>query len=156
MNRAVDQKSPVLKKTPSGITLPASESKTHGVRIRYEPETYKNVVGYWTEVDDWVEWSYKIPKGGKYALEIHCGCGSGNGGSSVKVEVEAIDGEGKKSEGTFDWRVRETGHFQNIVIERLGTLELPEGTGTLRVKPQKKAAAAVVDIREIHWIPLDP
>jgi len=58
MNRVVAGRATVLKNTKDAVRMVASESKTHGTRIRYEPETYKNVVGYWTEVDDWVEWEF--------------------------------------------------------------------------------------------------
>jgi arylsulfatase A len=147
MNKAIEKSQPKLKKTPSGITLLASESKTHGKRIRYEPETFKNVVGYWTEVDDWVEWSMDVPKTGTYRVELHCGCGSGNGGSMVDVQIE-------NPAQTLEWKVRDTGHFQNIVIEPIGQITLQAGTGKLRIKPKTKAAAAVADIREIHLIPV--
>jgi hypothetical protein len=64
--------------------------ETHGAAgIRYEPETYKNVVGYWTEVDDWVEWEFDSSIDGAVEVQIHCGCGTGNGGSDVDVIVEA-------------------------------------------------------------------
>jgi hypothetical protein len=150
LNQAIAGTPTLLKNTPSGITLTAAESTPHGKRIRYEPETYKNVVGYWTEVDDWVEWNTTIPVDGTYRLEIHCGCGAGNGGSLVNVEIE-----NNSQVQTAPWTVRDTGHFQNIVIEQLDDLKLTAGSAILRVKPQKKAAAAVVDIREIHLIPLD-
>ena len=169
LNQAIAGKPTILKKTPAGITLPASNAITHGTRIRYEPETFKNVVGYWTEVDDWAEWEMQVPKSGLYRLEIHCGCGAGNGGSLVHVEVESgvtqsnepnateakSEAKNEAKSETIEWTVRETGHFQNIVIESLGEVRLLEGKGTVRVKPQKKAAAAVVDIREIHLIPID-
>jgi|694.fasta_scaffold69498_2 arylsulfatase A-like enzyme len=150
LNQAIAGTPTLLKNTPSGIILTAAESTPHGKRIRYEPETYKNVVGYWTEVDDWVEWNTTIPVDGTYRLEIHCGCGAGNGGSLVNVEIE-----NNSQVQTVPWTVRDTGHFQNIVIEQLDDLKLTAGSAILRVKPQKKAAAAVVDIREIHLIPLD-
>ncbi len=150
LNQAIAGTPTLLKNTPSGIILTAAESSPHGKRIRYEPETYKNVVGYWTEVDDWVEWNTTIPADGTYRLEIHCGCGAGNGGSLVNVEIE-----NNSQVQTVPWTVRDTGHFQNIVIEQLDDLKLTAGSANLRVKPQKKAAAAVVDIREIHLTPLE-
>jgi hypothetical protein len=55
---------------------------------------------------------------------------------------------------TLEWKVRDTGHFQNIVIEPLGTVKLQAGAGKLRVKPKTKAAAAVADIRQVHLIPI--
>ena len=164
MNQAIDKIPSKLKKTPVGITLLASDSQPQGKRIRYEPETFKNVVGYWTEVDDWVQWSMQVPKSGAYRVELHCGCGSGNGGSMVDVEIESpktsADNADDKSGSTqvqtqtLEWKVRDTGHFQNIVIEPLGVVQLEAGAGRLRVKPKTKAAAAVADIREVHLIPI--
>jgi hypothetical protein len=153
MNNAIEKQQPKLKKTPEGITLLASDSLPHGKRIRFEPETYKNVVGYWTEVDDWVEWSMQIPKDGTYRLELHCGCGAGNGGSLVEVQVDSPAANSAETlTQALEWKVRDTGHFQNIVIEPIGLLKLQAGAGKLSVKPKSKAAAAVADIREIHLI----
>ena len=160
MNRAIEKIPAKLKKSQGTVTLLASDSKPQGKRIRYEPETYKNVVGYWTEVDDWVEWSMEIPKSGTYRVELHCGCGSGNGGSMVDVQIDCpktdpnnID-KPEINTQTLEWKVRDTGHFQNIVIEPLGSVKLQAGSGKLRVKPKTKAAAAVADIREIRLIPI--
>jgi len=150
MNRVIEKSQPKLKNISGGITLLASESKPHGKRIRYEPETFKNVVGYWTEQDDWVEWPITITKAGNYRVEFHCGCGSGNGGSLVEVEIDPLTPQ------TLEWKVRETGHFQNIIIEPLGVVKLEAGTGVLKVRPKTKAAAAVADIRQIQLIPLEP
>jgi len=156
MNKAIEKQQTKLKKTPSGITLLARDSLPHGKRIRFEPETYKNVVGYWTEVDDWVEWSMQIPKEGTYRVELHCGCGSGNGGSMVDVQIDSPKPESTEIlTQTLEWKVRETGHFQNIIIEPIGVLKLQAGAGKLRVKLKTKAAAAVADIREIHLIPVN-
>lgn len=162
MNKAIEKIPTKLKKPAAGITLLAKDSKPHGKRIRYEPETYKNVVGYWTEVDDWVEWGFEIPTAGIYLVELHCGCGSGNGGSMVDVLVDGSKGSDVNAPAdplktqTLEWKVRDTGHFQNIVIETIGVVQLQAGSGTLKVKPKTKAAAAVADIREIHLIPIEP
>ncbi|MEI8211377.1 MAG: sulfatase [Planctomycetota bacterium] len=151
MNQAIAGEKPVLKDTEHAVRLMASDSKPHGTKIRYEPETYKNVVGYWTEVDDWVEWELESALDGTAELQIHCGCGSGNGGSEVDVLVH-VPGE---AEQRLPWTVRETGHFQNIVIESLGKVALHPGKIRLEVRPRKKAAAAVVDIRQIVLLPID-
>ncbi len=150
MNEAVAGRQPVLKNTQSAVRLLASSATVHGERLRYEPETFKNVLGYWTEVGDWAEWEFECPRAGKYALEIHCGCGSGNGGSEIEVVLETGDGNVQQ----VPWTVRETGHFQNIVIDRLGVVNLTNGTGRLSVRPKKKAAAAIVDIRQVILLPL--
>jgi hypothetical protein len=85
-------------------------------------------------------------------VEVESGVTQSNEPNATEAKSEAKNEA--KSE-TIEWTVRETGHFQNIVIESLGEVRLLEGKGAVRVKPQKKAAAAVVDIREIHLIPID-
>jgi len=150
MNRVVSGRATILKNTKDAIRLVASESKTHGTRIRYEPETYKNVVGYWTEVADWVEWEFDSSIDGTFEVQVHCGCGTGNGGSDVDVTVET-DGSDPQ---TLPWKVRTTGHFQNIVIEPVGRVQIRKGKVRVTVKPKKKSAAAVCDIRQIVLIPI--
>jgi hypothetical protein len=68
----------------------------------------------------------------------------------VEVQIEPLSAE------SLEWKVRETGHFQNIVIESLGVVKLQAGTGFLKVRPKTKAAAAIADIRQIQLIPIEP
>ncbi len=145
MNRVVAGKKAVLKDVSKEITLTAASGTPHGKKLRYEPETYKNVLGYWTEVDDWADWELTVPYDGKYEIEVQCGCGSNNGGSIVRLEV------GSES---LQWTVRDTGHFQNMVIENIGSIQLKSGTMRLAVRPQSKKGAAVMDIRTIVLRPI--
>lgn len=145
MNQAVAGRSPTLKLRDSAIWLEASQATTHGARLRYEPETYKNVLGYWTEVEDWAEWTFESNVSGPAILEVHAGCGTGNGGSEIDIVLTTAEGEVQR----IPWTVRETGHFQNIVIEALGSVKLAPGKGRLEVRPRMKKAAAIVDIRQV-------
>lgn len=145
MNRVVSGKKAVLKDESAEITLTAASGTAHGKKLRYEPETYKNVMGYWTEVDDWADWDLAIPKDGSYEIEVQCGCGSNNGGSVVRLEI------GSES---LQWTVRDTGHFQNMIIENIGSMRLKAGNYRLAVRPQSKKGAAVMDIRSIVLRPI--
>ena len=145
MDRVVSGKKAELKDASQEITLTASTGTPHGKKLRYEPETYKNVIGYWTEVEDWVDWALTVPKDGTYEIEVQCGCGSNNGGSVVRLEVA---GE------SLQWTVRDTGHFQNMIIENIGTMKLQAGNYRLAVRPQSKKGAAVMDIRTIVLRPI--
>lgn len=138
MNRVVAGKKPALKMVDGEIRLAPSDSVTHGKKIVYEPQPNKNVVGYWTEVEDWVDWELKIPKDGSYEIEVHCGCAGG--GSLVALQV---------GDSSYEWTVRDTGHFQNIIIENVGEAWLPAGTNRLAVRPKSKAGVAIMDIRQI-------
>jgi arylsulfatase A len=152
MNQAIVGQQPRLKLLEGAIWLAASQAVPHGTRLRYEPETYKNVLGYWTEVADWAEWEFDCGIDGPAELEVHCGCGAGNGGSEVEIVVTFADGSTQR----IPWTVRETGHFQNIVIEDLGIVNAKPGRARLEVRPRSKKAAAVVDIRQVVLRPVHP
>jgi hypothetical protein len=69
------------------------------------------------------------------------GCGKGQGGSEVQV---SIGGQ------SLTFTVEDTGHFQNFKSRMIGTMALDKaGRYTLAVRPKKKAAAAVMDLRSV-------
>jgi arylsulfatase A-like enzyme len=140
MDKVVQGRKPVLKSPEGTITLPAADVLVHGKNIRYEPEPHKNVVGYWTEVDDWAEWKFRIPEDGDYEIELQYGCGGGNGGSRVAI----ICGD-----HATEFTVKDTGHFQNMIYEPIGTWNLKRGETILQVRPKSKTNIAVMDIRKI-------
>lgn len=123
------------------ILLHASKAIVHGEMLRYEPQTNKNCLGYWTRAEDWAEWKFSVERPGTFDLEVWQGCGKGNGGSDVRVEVAGQ---------SFDFVVDETGHFQSFIPRKLGRVHFwKAGEFTLAVKPQSKKAAAVMDIRQV-------
>jgi arylsulfatase A len=145
MNTAVKGQSPRITPAKGDIRLHAKEAKVHGKKLRYEPEPHKNVLGYWTEVDDWAEWNFEIAEAGNYELEIQQGCGTGSGGAEVIVEV------GGKS---LAFTVEETGHFQHMILRSVGEIELAAGKQTLAVRPKTKPGAAVMDLRRVVLRPI--
>lgn len=138
----------VLDPAASGVlTLPAHEATTHGENLRYEPQPHKNTVGYWSSLEDWCEWHFATPKSGRYEVQILQGCGNGQGGSEVALRVGSQE---------IVFAVEETGHFQNFKNRTLGTVEIVAGTDdTLELRPRTKAAAAVMDVRQVRLIPVD-
>ena len=140
MNQATQGSKALLKEPAGDITLWASEATVHGKKLRYESEPQKNVLGYWTEVEDWAHWDFEVPSDGIYEIEVQCGCGKGNGGSIASVVVGTQ---------TKEWKVRDTGHFQSMIYEPIGELVLAQGKNTLEVRPKTKANVAVMDIRKI-------
>ena len=126
------------------ISLPASKAVVHAQTMRYEEQSYKNVLGFWVKAEDWAEWNFEITAEGTYTLDILQGCGKGSGGA----EVEFAIGEQK-----FMTKIVETGHFQNMIRRDLGTVKLPVGKYTLTVRPKTKPGAAVMDLREVRLVP---
>jgi lysophospholipase L1-like esterase len=130
------------------ILLPASQGITHSVMMRYEPATNKNCMGYWVNPSDWAEWSFTVTSPGIYGIDVFQGCGSGNGGSTV-----AVWATGRKME----FVVEDTGHFQNFKYRRVGQVLFPKaGRYTLEVRPERKSAAAVMDIRQVRLAAVKP
>jgi arylsulfatase A-like enzyme len=128
------------------ITLPARTAEVHGLQLRYEPLPHKNTLGYWTRAEDWASWEFTVTTPGQFAVEVLQGCGKGQGGSEVQLSVD---------EQKLKFTVEDTGHFQNFKPRDLGTLTFAKpGRYTLEVRPTKKAAAAVIDLRQVTLKPV--
>ena len=140
MNAAVKGRKPAVTPATGDIRLHASDARIHGQTLRYEPQPNKNVLGYWTNPDDWADWEFDVATPGAYEVEIQQGCGAGSGGAEVAVE---IDGQ------TLKFTVQDTGHFQNMITRTIGQVNLTPGKHNLAVKPQTKPGAAVMDLRRI-------
>ena len=130
------------------ISLPAHDAVTHGERLRYEPQPHKNTVGYWTELGDWCQWYFTVERPGRYEVQVLQGCGKGQGGSEVALQV---------GEQEVLFKVEETGHFQNFKRRTIGTVTLAAGRSqALALRPRSKAANAIMDVRQVQLVPLNP
>ncbi len=127
------------------IVLPAGGATTWSEKMRYEPKDEKNCLGFWTEIDDWAEWSFSVHTPGRYKVEVVQGCGEGQGGSKVGVQVGSED---------FEFEVVDTGGFQNWQSIEVGELDLDSGVHKLSLKPLSKAAKAALDVHKIVLKPV--
>jgi arylsulfatase A len=140
MNEATKNRVPVIKKSEGDIMIHARDGMAHGVKLLYEREPHKNVIGYWTHVEDWVHWDFEVPSDGEYEVEVQCGCGSGHGGSRAVLICQ---------DQRLEWSVRDTGHFQNMAYEPIGTLKLTQGKQRVEIRALTKANVAIMDVRTI-------
>ena len=128
------------------VSLHARDVTIHGTTVRYEPQPHKNTIGYWSKVNDWVSWDFKLSKPGKFSVVMLQGCGKGSGGSEYTISV---------GDQVLKDVVPDTGAFSNFVSRIVGTIELKtEGPFTLSVKPQTKPGVAVMDLRLITLQPV--
>lgn len=139
MNSVVAGQKPNVTPADGEIRLQARDARVHGTRLRYEPEPYKNVLGYWTEVGDWADWDLTLTEPGEYEIEVQQGCGSG-GGSEVDIRI---------GEKVVSFVVQDTGHFQKMILLTLDIGELKAGQQTLEIRPRTKQGVAIMDIRRI-------
>jgi len=145
MNAAIKGRRPRVTPAKGDIRLHARDARVHGTTLRYEPQPQKDVLGYWTNPDDWADWEFDVATAGPYEIEIQQGCGTGSGGAEVAVEVAGQ---------TLTFAVQETGHFQQMILRTIGTVELPAGRATLAVKPRNKPGPAVMDLRRVVLRPV--
>lgn len=132
---------PVRSDTPDRIVIPAHAAVVHGKNLRYEPQPHKNTVGYWSRVEDWVEWSVIIPASGRFDVELRQGCGKGHGGSKIVVSI------GKHH---FPFTVIDTGGFQTWRDVSLGQIDIREsGEQRVTIQAKTKAGGAVMDVQRI-------
>ena len=131
------------------VMLHAWQAKTFGEKILFEPQWYKNTVGYWAIASDYATWDLKIDQPGTYTIAMLQGCGDGQGGSDAVVSLRQ-DGQVKAE---LPFQTIDTGHFQNFRWNHLGLLELKEpGTYQLRIDAKRIAKVALFDVRAIHLV----
>ncbi len=138
---------PLASAGDGSIHLHASDAFVHGAVLRYEPQPFKNTLGWWTRPEDWVEWTFDVATPGPYRLEFLHGCGTGSGGSEVRFSI---------GDAARTTTIQETGGFQNFTNTILGEWELTAGLHALKVVPVRKPALAVMDLREVVLRPVTP
>ena len=146
MLRPAPEGYPIAQAGTGRIDLPADSATTHSVRMRYEPATNKNCLGYWVNPSDWADWTFELEQPGTFDVQVWQGCGRTQGGSEALVEI---------GQQRLPFTVEETGHFQYFVPRQIGrvTLEKP-GPYTLAIKPRTKKAGAIMDIQRIVLTPV--
>jgi len=122
------------------IFLEARDAQVKATKMKYEEPPLKDTLGFWVNADDTASWTFQAPKAGTYRVTVLQGCGKGNGGSVVALDTK---------QGSCEFTVEETGHFQRFVPREVGKLTLVAGENTLTVRPVKKAKAAVMDLRRV-------
>ena len=145
---------PIQATGDGSLFLPAHMATTMGDKIRYEPQTIKNTVGYWAGMQNSASWTLNVAKPGKFNVEILQGCGAGNGGSTAEITLSPVVAADKPA-AQVEFEVLETGHFQNFVWRHLGEISVAEaGDYQLRISPKNIKRAALMDVRAVHLIRL--
>ena len=145
---------PIQATGDGSLFLPAHLATTTGDKIRYEPQTIKNTVGYWAGMQNSASWTLKVAEPGKFNVAILQGCGAGNGGSTAEIALLPV-AAGDKPAAQLEFEVLETGHFQNFVWRHLGEIKVTDsGDYQLRIRPKNIKRGALMDVRAVHLIRL--
>ncbi|MFN9916984.1 MAG: hypothetical protein ACK53L_30625, partial [Pirellulaceae bacterium] len=68
MNAAIQGATRRVTPATGDIRLQARDAAVHGTKLRYEPPSNKNVLGFWTEPQDWAAWEFEVEQGGSYEV----------------------------------------------------------------------------------------
>ncbi len=134
---------PVQPLAAGNILLHSRDAVVHGEKLFYEPQPFKNTLGYWVVQEDWAHWDFVVTEPGTYRVMALQGCGTNSGGAEVEFGFE---------DQNVMMIVEDTGHFQNFVERDLGVVELNEGEQTLTLKAKTKPGVAIMDLREVRLI----
>jgi arylsulfatase A len=147
IHASAEPKRMILEQAADGhVRLQASEATTHGMSVRYEPQPHKNTLGYWTNVNDWVSWEFRLTKPATFEVELTQSCSQANAGSHYTVTI---------GDATLRDTVPNTGTFTNFVQRIIGQVTLSKpGTYSVAVKPSTKPHFAVMDLRAIRLRPM--
>lgn len=135
----ISELEPIEASGDGSLFLPAHLAVTRGSKIRYEPQTFKNTVGYWAGMDNSASWKVKIATPGKFNIAILQGCGAGQGGSTAELSLLGPDAS---ATAAIEFEVQETGHFQNFIWRHLGTVDV-KSAGDYWCKSLRKASNVV-------------
>jgi hypothetical protein len=137
---------PTLEPAADGsLVLEAKSATTWSETMRYEPKAEKNCLGFWSNPDDFAEWSFDVAKPGRYKVAVVHGCASGNEGSQVAVKH---DGQELK------FTTQDTGGFQKWKEVSVGEIEIKKaGPQRLVIDPVNKVKTAVLDVHKVLLTP---
>jgi alpha-L-fucosidase len=139
---AVEQ---LISPGPDGsIVLEGETADLHGGHARYEAADDRRCIGFWTSDKDSVSWDIRVPKAGKYEVELEYSCEAASAGSEVKVEVGA---------SSLSMKVENTGKWSEFLKKKAGTIDVAAGNSQVRVVPVKMARDAVMNLRSVRLKP---
>ncbi len=124
------------------LNLPAAAAEIYGPSIIFEPQ-YKNL-GWWSNADDYAQWSIDVPRGGKYEVRIDYACDNTTAGNAFVLEAGVKQLVGK---------VAGTGNWDTYKQTPIGTIELPAGRQTITFRSGGDLHGALIDLRAIELRP---
>jgi hypothetical protein len=140
---------PAVPAGDSSIMLHAFQASTFGEKLRFEPQWFKNTVGYWTIGTDQATWKLSVDQPGTYSVAVLQGYGKDQGGSDAAISLML----GDEVKTSLKFQTIDTEHFQNFRWNHLGTMDIAQaGAYELRIRPTRIAKAALFDVRSIHLV----
>ncbi|QOV91594.1 hypothetical protein [Humisphaera borealis] len=133
---------------PGTIVLRGAEAKLHGKLLRKTPP--EGDLTSWTRLEEYATWVFYPPRG-KYRVVLTRANGANSGG-----DFALAMGDSRKTDPLFISRAVPTGGWDVFRSEFIGILDLDEKRTTLCIRPSGDPASALMRLRKIELIPLEP
>ncbi len=122
------------------LVLKASQAEIYGNNLVFEQQ-YRNL-GYWARSEDFAAWSVRVPKAGKYVVEIDYACDNGTAGNRFVIETEG---------GTITGKVVGTGNWDTYRQTKVGEVTLPAGEQRITMRSAGPIrGGAMIDLKAIR------
>jgi len=127
------------------IVFSAANAKVHGTRAKLESHPGNSRIGFWTNPDDYLTWTYKATRPGRYEALLTYSCAEQDG-TKIGVEIGK-----EKLEGTL--KSTANGWWGYTWIS-LGTVSIPAaGPIEVAVRCREKVGGAVMNFKALTLIP---
>ena len=124
--------------------LRARDAEIQGGSLRLQGEGDDENLGYWVNAADSPEWTVRLPKSGRYTVEVTSACDDPSAGAEYEIVV---------GDSRLAGRVSGTGGWNRFRTERLGVLTLASGNQTLAVKARSKPGVGVMNLARVRLTP---
>jgi len=131
------------------IVFSALDARVVGERAQLESHPGNHRIGFWTNANDYVAWSYDATRWGMYDVLLTYSSAAPDG-SRVEVEMAS-----EKSEAvTVDATLKSTGSWYRYTTIDVGQIYLASsGAHALSVKCLKKVGVAVMNLKSVILVP---
>ncbi len=121
------------------LELMPATAEIYGPTLVLE-EKYKNL-GYWTNPEDFAQWSIELPAAGTYSVVFDYACEPQAAGNTLQLLA---------GDATSEITIPATANWDDYVQKKLGEVILPAGRQRLILKPQGEVRGAVLDLRGLR------
>ena len=135
----------IQAKADGTLHLSAADCHMHGEQFRFE-QRYGNI-GFWNQADEFVTWAIEVPKSGKYEVIADYACPETAAGNICRLNC---------SDQVLRATVTSTGSWDQYQQLKMGTLDLPQGTRSVRFGADRELSGWLMDLRALTLRPTSP
>jgi hypothetical protein len=135
------------------VVLSALDAEVVGETAKLETDPGNHRIGFWSDEKDFVRWSFKPSRWGKYAVDLVYSQ-AGEAGNLVEVSIQAKDSEAQ----TLEVELVSTGSWYRYTTVQAGTHYFDDQTykqiHEFKVASKKKATGAVMNLKAVILRPI--